>query len=79
MSQEISLLDSVALTENLYDYGLLKGQVGTIVEELDNNTYLVEFSDDEGKTYAMLPLADSQLMVLHYQPSKLELSPSQRV
>lgn len=76
MSQKIRLLDLVALSENLYGRNLSKGQVGTVVEELDTKTYLIEFSDDEGKTYAMLPLAESQLMVLHYQPLKLELSPS---
>jgi hypothetical protein len=28
----------------------------------------VEFSDDEGRTYASLALREDQLMVLHYSP-----------
>jgi hypothetical protein len=68
MGQEISLLDVVALTENLPDRGLQRGQVGTVVELLAPGVYEVEFSDDEGRTYAMLALRTDQLMVLHYQP-----------
>jgi len=29
-------------------------QVGTIVEQLDESTALVEFSDDEGRAYAIV-------------------------
>ena len=30
----------------------------------------VEFSDDQGRTYAQLPLRDSQLLVLRFQPQR---------
>ncbi|TAK34642.1 MAG: DUF4926 domain-containing protein [Chloroflexota bacterium] len=32
------------------------------------NVFEVEFSDDQGRTYASLALRAGQLMVLHYQP-----------
>jgi hypothetical protein len=64
----IELLDVVALTEDRRDAGLVRGQVGTVVEVLSPTAYEVEFSDDEGKTYAMLPLRAEQLIVLHTSP-----------
>lgn len=60
------LLDVVALLEDLPEEGLYRGQVGTIVEQFGNDIFEVEFSDDEGQTYAMLALPHHQLMVLHY-------------
>ena len=53
---QLRLLDVVALTEALPDYNLVPGQVGTIVETLAHSVYEVEFSDDDGQTYATLPL-----------------------
>jgi len=47
----------------------LRGQVGTVVELLDG-AYEVEFSDDEGKTYAELALEPDQLLVLHHRPQQ---------
>jgi hypothetical protein len=69
MNHEIRVLDVVALTEDISDRGLLRGQVGTVVESLDPGVFEVEFVDNDGKTYAMLPLNSSQLLVLHYQPA----------
>ena len=57
----------VALTEDIPDRGLLRGQVGTVVESLGPGVVEVEFVDNDGRTYAMLPLKSSQLLVLHYQ------------
>jgi hypothetical protein len=36
--------------------GLLRGQVGTVVESLAPGVYEVDFSDDAGQTYASLAL-----------------------
>ena len=66
----IQLLDVVALIADLPDRGLLRGQVGTVVENLAPGVFEVEFSDDQGKTYAQLALSESQLLVLHYQPQQ---------
>jgi len=48
----MKLLDVVALTEDLPERGLTKGQVGTIVEQLAPEVFEVEFSGLDGKTYA---------------------------
>lgn len=69
MNGEIHLLDVVALTEDIPDRSLLRGQVGTVVESLGPGVFEVEFVDNDGRTYATLPLRASQLLVLHYQPA----------
>jgi len=67
-SERPSLLDVVALLTDLPARRLARGQVGTIVERLDDNTLLVEFSDDEGRAYAVAPCPRADLLVLHYVP-----------
>jgi ribosomal 30S subunit maturation factor RimM len=66
---QLNLLDVVALKTDLPQHNLLAGQVGTIVEILATDVYEVEFSDDDGQTYAMLPLHRPQLLRLNYQPA----------
>jgi hypothetical protein len=68
MSEPVQLLDVVALNQELPDQHLVRGQVGTVVEVLAPEVFEVEFSDDHGKTYAMLPLRSDQLIVLHTSP-----------
>ena len=63
---EPKLLDVVALLEDLPNMHLVRGQVGTIVENLAPGVFEVEFSDDTGKTYASLSLRSNQLLVLHH-------------
>ena len=41
----MKLLDVVALTENLPDFNLYKGQVGTIIEVYEPDVFEVEFVD----------------------------------
>jgi len=64
----IQLLDVVALTADLPGKGLLCGQVGTVVETLAPGVYEVEFSDEQGETYAQAALSQDHLLVLRYQP-----------
>jgi hypothetical protein len=71
----IELLDTVALTDNLPQNALVRGQVGTIVEILAPDVYEVEFSDDDGQTYAMLTLHANQLMRLYYFPINATIAP----
>ena len=68
MPDTIRLLDVVALTQDLPERCLLRGQVGTIVESLGPDVFEVEFCDNDGRTYASLALKASQLMVLHHEP-----------
>ncbi|MEH1839799.1 MAG: DUF4926 domain-containing protein [Nostoc sp.] len=64
----MKLLDMVALTEDLLELGLHRGQVGTIVEAYEPGIFEVEFSDLTGKAYAVETLNANQLMTLYYQP-----------
>lgn len=68
MNAPIELLDVVALIQDISSQHLVRGQVGTVVEILAPGIYEVEFSDDQGKSYAMLPLQADQLIVLHTAP-----------
>ena len=69
MAETVKLLDVVALTVNLPEANLRRGQIGTVVEVLRNGTaFEVEFSDRNGRTYESLGLRADQIMVLHYEP-----------
>lgn len=65
---EIPLLSVVALLVDVPEKGLVRGQVGTVVETLGPGVFEVEFSDDEGHTYASRALRAEQLLKLHHQP-----------
>ncbi|OCR00151.1 DUF4926 domain-containing protein [Oscillatoriales cyanobacterium USR001] len=73
--KEIKDLDIVALTEDLEAIHfetkeiikLSKGQVGTVVMEFDGTAFEVEFSHQDGTTYAMETIPFTKLMVLHYE------------
>ena len=67
--RELELLSVVALLEDSKEPKLLRGQVGTIVERLAPGVYEVEFSDDEGRSYASVALRADQLLLLHHEPS----------
>ncbi len=69
MNGDIRMLDVVALTEDVPDQRLVRGQVGTVVEALAGGEFEVEFSGEDGRAYALLPLRSRQLMVLRYQPA----------
>lgn len=68
MNEAIKMLDVVAITEDIADRKLARGQVGTIVEILRPGVFEVEFCDNVGRTYAMLALKGEQLMLLHHEP-----------
>lgn len=63
-----TLLDVVALLTDVPEQGLARGQVGTVVEQLDDRNWLVEFSDDQGQAYAVAACQQAVLLVLHYVP-----------
>jgi hypothetical protein len=67
--RELEVLSVVGLLEDTADRSVRRGQVGTIVERLAPGVYEVEFSDDEGRTYASLPLRADQLLQLRHEPS----------
>jgi hypothetical protein len=61
-----AMLDVVALLADLPVNGLVRGQVGTVIESLDAATSLVEFCDELGKAHAVAPCPRSELLALHY-------------
>jgi ribosomal protein S4E len=81
--KNILILDTVAITnpvtkerltlvEPEYESieSLPNGQVGTVVEVYEQDgekQYLVEFSDSQGREYAMTILPANELLVLHYE------------
>ena len=69
MKNKVKLLDVVALTEDLPERKLERGQVGTVVEVLAPDVYEVEFADNDGRTYAELAVKEEKLLVLHYEPT----------
>ena len=68
MKNHAKLHDVVALLGDLPESKLSRGQVGTVIDELDGNSLLVEFSDDEGRAYAVTAVEASKALVLHTEP-----------
>jgi hypothetical protein len=65
-----SVLDVVALLSDLPAQRLARGQGGTIVEQLDENISLVEFSDEQGRAYSVAPCPLTELLTLHCVPRR---------
>ncbi len=72
--KQIELLDTVALLEDIPQRGLDRGEVGTVVELLAPDVFEVEFSDDEGQTYAQFAVRANQIITLHNQGEGLKLA-----
>ena len=78
MSESIPLHASVALLEDVqathFERGapllLRRGDVGTVVMTYDDGACEVEFSDRDGRAYAMLPLAADHVLVLRDAPER---------
>jgi hypothetical protein len=65
---DLELLSVVALMRDMLEAGLVRGQVGTVVEVLSPEVFEVEFSDDSGRTYASLALKAHDLLRLLHEP-----------
>jgi len=72
--RKIKLLDVVALVEDIPAHKLRRGEVGTVVDIFSDGALEVEFSDEDGQTYAELALEPSQIVLLHKQGKTLKLS-----
>ena len=67
--ETIKLLDVVALLKEIPEKKLRRGQIGTVVECYTDTDFEVEFSDNNGKTIAMLTLTTDDVMLLHNKPA----------
>lgn len=61
------LFDVVALLRDVPESGLIRGQVGTVVDDANGELVLVEFANSEGETFASPSLARRDLLVLSYE------------
>jgi hypothetical protein len=76
MNDDIQLHNIVALLEDLpvkhFETGqpllLRRGQIGTVVMTYDGLMFEVEFAGPDGRSYALLPIAASKLMILRDTP-----------
>ena len=76
MSGKLTPHDPVALLEDVptvhFETGkpllLRRGQIGTVVMLFDDGACEVEFADREGRAYALLPIPQDRLMLLHDSP-----------
>ena len=65
---DLELLVPVAILRDVPEHGLVRGQVGTIVEVLAPGVFEVEFSDDSGMSYASFAFNAADLLRLHHSP-----------
>jgi len=66
--ENFKLFDVIALTVDIPEYDLPRGQVGTIVEILaKGKAFEVEFADREGHTFECIGVEPEQMMVLRYK------------
>jgi hypothetical protein len=64
----LELFSDVALLRDLPEHGLLRGQVGTVVEVWSPADAEVEFVDSNGQTYGLLALKTEDLIRLYHEP-----------
>lgn len=65
----MKILDVVATLQDFPEQHVAKGQVGTVVEALDNDHVLVEFADLNGVAYSIEPMPVGQLIELKHTPA----------
>lgn len=67
MNKLLQLVDVVALLTDLPDEKLSIGQVGTIVEEMADGVYEVEFADTKGRTLTTCAVQAKDLLKLTHE------------
>jgi hypothetical protein len=67
MKNNIEILDIVTVLQDIPLERLVKGNIGTVVEILDKEMFLVEFCDKNGKTLKMLELSNNQIMKINFE------------
>ncbi|ETX05017.1 MAG: hypothetical protein ETSY2_25445 [Candidatus Entotheonella gemina] len=64
MQKKPTCYDVVAVLQDVPDQGVKAGWVGTVVEVLDEDIFLVEFADTQGRTLLLPTLSGKKLLVL---------------
>lgn len=76
---EPELFDVIELLVDLPEYNLSLGVQGAIVERYADNTYEVEFTNQDGETLALVPLNVAQFIVVWKAKTKTGLSISEKI
>jgi hypothetical protein len=64
----LKLFDTVALLSPHPELGLVRGQVGAVVDVYrDGEAFEVEFANDKGETYALASFKASELLPLVHE------------
>ena len=66
--QNLEYLSAVALLQDLPEKGLVRGQIGTVVELYSPTVGEIEFCDKDGRTYALEALSSDLLIRLYDRP-----------
>ena len=66
MKTEIELYKVVAILKDMTEKKIKKGQVGTVVEKLDEDVYEIEFCDKSGQTVLTTSIHSEYLLVLDF-------------
>jgi hypothetical protein len=66
-------LDAVVLRDDLPEHGLKQGDLGAVVQVLDDATVTVEFVLPSGRTHALVDLSEDSL-----RPAPQEEMPTER-
>ena len=69
MENNFKPLDVIALTVDIPDRHLRRGEVGTILDPLAPGIWDVEFSDNLGRAYALASIKEEQMMHLYNEPA----------
>jgi hypothetical protein len=64
----MELFAEVALLHDMPEMGLVRGQVGTVVDLHSPSDVEVEFCDHQGRTYAMVALRSEEIIRLRHYP-----------
>ena len=64
LNSDIQLFDVVALTEDVPEHKLWRGEIGAVVECYPGDAYEVEFVAQDSYTYALVTLRAEQLIPL---------------
>jgi hypothetical protein len=74
MNKTINEIDIVALTQDLPELGLNKGETGTVVDISESGVFLVEFSNKNGEMIALESLKIEQIvLVTSYSQEKTKI------
>ena len=65
--EKLKLFDVVAILKDYPDKKVVFGQVGTIVEELQDGVFEVEFANKSGETISEFAVKSEDLILLHYE------------